>query len=177
MVTPGDVARTDGGSASHRTDGPACDLYVPGHLVHDIQATKSWESGERGRWGRFERVDDGYLVVRFLDGTGRYRIHRPAEVGRVAEPGDKVRVSERWRIATISRRFEHVLTVSIALPRDPWRPCTAAPDAPGSPDDLAGRLAGRGGFSVPGPVATQLAGPGPDGRDDLPPDGDLSEVS
>jgi hypothetical protein len=140
MVTPGDVARTNDGATRRSEEHPACDLYLPGHLVHDIQTKEAWESGDPVRWGRFGGVADGCIVVRFLDGTERYRVHRPAEVDRVAKPGDKVRVSERWRVASLSRRFEQLLAVCIALPDDPWRPCGVARGESGSLEDLADRL-------------------------------------
>ena len=179
MTTPGRAARAGEERATRSAEEhPACDLYVPGHLVHFIQAKKAWESADPVRWGRFEGVDDGCLVVRFLDGyAGRYRIHRPSEVARVAARGEKVRVSERWRFASISRRFEQLLGVCIALPDDPSRPCSVAPDEPDSLDDLADRLAERGGFLVPGRRAAQLAGRGSEAVDSLPPNGGLDEVS
>jgi hypothetical protein len=179
MTTPGRAARAGEERATRSAEEhPACDLYVPGHLVHFIQAKKAWESDDPVRWGRFEGVDDGCLVVRFLDGyAGRYRIHRPSEVVRVAARGEKLRVSERWRFASISRRFEQLLGVCIALPDDPSRPCSVAPDEPDSLDDLADRLAERGGFLVPGRRAAQLAGRGSEAVDSLPPNGGLDEVS
>lgn len=178
MVIPADAARTGDGHATRRTDGyPACDLYRPGHLVHVIQATKAWESDDPVRWGRFEGVDGGRLVVRFLDVTERYRIHRPAEVVGVAAMGDKVRVSERWRIASISRRFEQLLAVCIALPDDPWQSCSVAPHEPRSFDDLGLQAAERGGFMVPGRRLAQLVGLGPAGGEGRAPDGDLGDVS
>ena len=128
MGTPGDAARATGGRVPHEAGGqPACALYEPGHLVHAVQATNFWESGDPVRWGRFRGVHDGDLVVDFLDATRRYRIHRPAEVARVAVVGDKVRVSERWRVAAISRRFEQLLLFGIALADDPSGPCRAVP--------------------------------------------------
>jgi hypothetical protein len=178
MGTPGDAARAGDGSTTRRNDEhPACDLYRPGHLVHVIQARKAWESDDPVRWGRFEGVDDGCLVVRFLDGTARYRIHRPAEVERVAEVGDKVRISERWRVASISRRFEHLLAVCIALVDDPWPQCGVAPREPRSLEDLVAHVADRGGFMAPGRRITHLAGRAPEGGGGPTPDGDLGEVS
>jgi hypothetical protein len=141
MTTPGHVARTSDEKVTPRSEAHrGCDLYVPGHLVHFTQAKKAWESDDPVRWSRFEGVDEGYLIVRFLDGAGRYRVHRPSELTRVAERGDKVRVSERWRLASISRRFEHLLSVCIALPDDPWRSCSVAHSEPVSFEDRADRL-------------------------------------
>jgi hypothetical protein len=179
MTTPGNAARANEARAIRSSEEhAACDLYVPGHLVHIIQAKKAWESDDPVRWGRFEGVDHGCLVVRFLDGgLGRYRIHRPSEVARVAARGDKVRVSERWRLASISRRFEQLLAVCVALPDDPSRPCSVAPDEPASLDDLTDRLAERGGFLVPGRQAVQLAGRGPEAVAGPSPNGGLDEVS
>lgn len=167
MTTPGGAARVTGGQANDPSDGhPACDLYLPGHLVHFIQAERASGSEDPVRWGRFAGLEDGRLVVRSLDATRRYRIHRPGEVARVAEAGDKVRVSERWRVATVTRRFEHVISVCIALPDDPWRPCGVAPAQPESLGDLAGVLEERGGFVVP--VAVRRASPTPDSTTPLP---------
>jgi hypothetical protein len=179
MTTPGRAARANEERATRSAEEhPACDLYVPGHLVHFIQAKKAWETDDPVRWGRFEGVEDGSIVVRFLDGgSGRYRIHRPSEVARVAARGDKVRVSERWRFASISRRFEQLLAVCIALPDDPSLPCSVAPGEPVSIEDLADRLAERGCFLVPGRLAVQLAGRGSEGVAGPPPDGGLDEVS
>jgi hypothetical protein len=178
MVTPGDAAHTSATHIARKTQRhPACDLYLPGHLVHNIAAKKSWESSDPVRWGRFQGVEDGCLIVRYLDGEGRYRIHRPTEVGRVAQVGDKVRVSERWRTATVSRRFEQLLTVCIALEDDPWRPCSIAPSEPATLDDLAVHAAERGGFTVPGRRLAQLVGRGSGAGDDPPPDGAVAEVS
>jgi hypothetical protein len=179
MTTPGNAARANDARAIRSSEEhAACDLYVPGHLVHIIQAKKAWESDDPVRWGRFEGVDHGCLVVRFLDGgLGRYRIHRPSEVARVAARGDKVRVSERWRLASISRRFEQLLAVCVALPDDPSRPCSVAPDEPASLDDLTDRLAERGGFLVPGRRAVELAGRGPEAVAGPSPNGGLDEVS
>jgi hypothetical protein len=138
MVTPGDVTRPSDGRAPHEGgEEPTCDLYVPGHLVHLSQARKFWESDDPVRWGRFRGVEGGDLVVGFLDGAERYRIHRPAEVARVAEVGDKVRVSERWRVASISRRFEQLLLVGIALPDDPSQLCRATRSKAASLDEVS----------------------------------------
>jgi hypothetical protein len=95
----------------------------------------------------------------------------------VAARGDKVRVSERWRIASISRRFEQLSAVCIALPDDPWRPCSVAPDEPVSLEDQADRLTDRGGFLLPGRLAAQLVSSEREGGHGPRPGGGLDEVS
>lgn len=134
MVTPGHPSRSViqfGGGGPHEKY-PPCDLYLPGHLVHWTQAKLALRAGSERpvRWGRFAGIEEGWLVVRFLDGTARYRIHRPDDVAGVAASGDKVRVCEGLHFATISRRFEHVLSVCIACPDDPWQPCSEIPVPP-----------------------------------------------
>jgi hypothetical protein len=126
-----------------------CDLYVRGHLVHPTQARKAWESDEPVSWGRFAGIDEGLAVVRFLDRVERFRCHRPQEIAALAEVGDKARFSHRWGVLSLHRRFEHVITVSIADVDAPWTPCSMEPLEPEPLDAL--RLEERGGSLVPGP--------------------------
>lgn len=135
-----------------------CDLYRPGHLVHPIQARRAGTSEEPVRWGRFAGIEDGLVVVRFLDGVERYRNHRPQEIAAVAEVGDKARVSVRYGVLSLHRRFEQLITVCVAPADAPWTPCSVAdPALPSSPDDLAVRLEERGGFLVPGRCALRAS--------------------
>ena len=134
-----------------------CDLYLPGHLVHPIQAKKAWTSEDPVRWGRFAGIEDELVVVRFLDAVERFRNHRPQEIAAVAAVGDKVRVSDRYRVLSLHRRFEHVLTVCVAPADASWTPCGVAdPAEPSSLDDLSHRLETRGGFLVPRPSVLRL---------------------
>jgi hypothetical protein len=121
------------------------------------QATKAWESDDPVGWGRFAGVEDGLVVVRFLDGVERFRCHRPPEIAALAEVGDKARVSHRWGVLSLHRRFENVITVSIANVDAPWTPCSVGePAEPESLDELAQRLEERGGFLVSGLEALRL---------------------
>lgn len=178
MATPSHPSRSAHGTGdeSHEKH-PRCDLYVPGHLVHFIQAKMASRSERPVRWGRYGGIENGRLVVRFLDGSaGRYRIHRPEEVAGVAEVGDKVRVCEGLRYAAISRRFEHVLSVCIALTDDAWRPCSVASGEPATLEELTDRLEDRGGFLVSGRRLAELVDSRSEGGA-APPDGGLEPVS
>jgi hypothetical protein len=151
MATSANAPRQRGGVKHRRT--LTCDLYLPGHLVHWIQRKKESESGEKRSWGRFGGIDDdGVIVVTFLDRAERYRTHRPEEIRRVAQIGDKVSVSPRWFLLSVHRDWEHLITVCVADAEEPWRSCSVDPREPASFRDLADRAHDRGGFSISGPV-------------------------
>ena len=65
-----------GGARHYRGGRPACDLYLPGHVVHWVQAQKASE--HRFRWGRLEAVDQAVVAIRFLDRIRCYRTHDTA---------------------------------------------------------------------------------------------------
>ena len=73
-----------------------CDLYLPGHQSHWIQGRKAAE--DRASWGKLVGVRGDEITVAYLDRTAHYRNHDTEVLGRVAEPGMKVRVSERFRM-------------------------------------------------------------------------------
>ena len=78
-----------------------CDLYLPGHQVHFIQARKALESAAAGERTQATLVvaADGVIVVSFTDGElVRYRTHSTRRIRRIAKPGDEVIVCERYRI-------------------------------------------------------------------------------
>jgi len=138
-----------------------CDLYVPGHLVHYIQAKRAALGDDPVSWGRLDRVDsNGVITVEFLDRVERYWNHRPEEIQRVAQQGDKVRIARRWGLLSVHRRFDKLITVCVADADAPWRACSVADD-PRSLDELSERLLDRGGFIVPGRDVVRWSGPDP----------------
>jgi hypothetical protein len=138
-----------------------CDLYVPGHQVHYIQAKRAALGDDPVSWGRLDSIDrEGVITVEFLDRVERYWNHRPEEIQRVAQRGDKVRIARRWGLLSVHRRFEKLITVCIADADAPLRPCSVA-DGPTALDDLSERLLDRGGFIVPGRDVVQWSGPDP----------------
>ena len=80
-------------------DPEACDLYLPGHHTHWIQARMA--SAERQRWGRLVAVDDDVVTVAYLDGVRRYRNHQAETLLNIVAPGTKVAVCERYQTLRI----------------------------------------------------------------------------
>ena len=125
-----------------------CDLYLPGHEVHWIQAKKSSEVTPST--GTLVDVADGVISVEYLDRLAHYRHHRVERVLKVTKRGAKVRVCERYRILAVDLEQRRVKLFCIALDKDKWRPCSFEPLTSATPEALAERLNFRGGFSVPG---------------------------
>jgi hypothetical protein len=125
-----------------------CDLYLPGHHTHWIQARKA--STERYRWGKLVSVYDDVITVAYLDGVSRYRNHRVETLLDIAATGTKVAVCERYRTMRIDVDDLASKCFCIATVHEPWTPCSYEPLTAVSPEALADRLAKRGGFSVPG---------------------------
>lgn len=123
-----------------------CDLYIPGHCVHWIQARMA--STERHSWGRLVAVDDDVITVAYLDGVDRYRNHRVEALLDVAATGNKVAVCKRYGMLRVDVDGLANMGFCIADADDPWRPCSEAPRGQISFEDLAVRVNGRGGFTV-----------------------------
>jgi hypothetical protein len=132
---------------------PECDLYIPGHLFHWIQARKAGEHPHT--WGVLDEVNGQVITVSFLDRVERYRNHDVEAFREVAEVGAKVRISERYGLLGIPLENGNVSCFSIVDADEPWRPCSAAPPV-GSIDDLVDRIEDRGGFSIPGALLAGL---------------------
>jgi hypothetical protein len=138
-----------------------CDLYAPGHLAHWIQARQVALGEHPVSWGRLYSVDtDGVITVEFLDRLERFWNHRPAEIQRVAQRGDKVRIARSRNLLSVHRRFERLISVCIADAETPLRPCRVTYD-PTSLDEPSGRLLDRGGFIVPAREVVQWRGDDP----------------
>ena len=135
-------------TAKGRRKHAKCDLYIPGHLVHWIQAKRSGD--ETPRTGKLVGVDDGIITVEYLDKIGRYRNHRAHDLAKIAEPGTKVRVFERYGLLGVDLDNRTTKMFCIADAEKPWVPCSYQPLTSVTPEALAERLNTRGGFSVPG---------------------------
>jgi hypothetical protein len=137
-----------GGEAGRtRRAQPNCDLYIPGHMVHWIQAKLSWEHPRE--WGVLEEVQGQVITVCFSDRMARYRNHRVEAVLDVAQPGSPVLVSERYGVLGVPSGHGSLRCFCIADADRPWRLCSVASSAPASYGDLVDRLEDRGGFSIP----------------------------
>lgn len=123
----------------------ACDLYLPGHCVHWIQARKA--STERHKWGRLVGVDDDVITVAYLDGVGRYRNHQAGNLLNVAGPGTKVAVSEHYRILRVDVEQRTSKCFCIAVVGDSWTPCSCEALISVTPQSLSERLSTHGGFT------------------------------
>ncbi len=135
------------GARHYRGRRPTCDLYLPGHLVHWIQAKKAFE--HRFGWGRLERIGEAVVTVRYLDRIGRYRTHDTAELGFHASPGDKISVCEPYGVLRYDTDDGRTLLVGVADDAAPWVPCRYEPLEEITPDTLAERIRTHGGLSVP----------------------------
>lgn len=129
-----------------------CDLYLPGHVPHWIQARKG--AGDRASYGRLVEINDGAITVAYLDRTALYRNHDTRPLERVAPIGTKVRVSERYYLLGVDLPDHTCKVFSIALDDAQWTPCSYLPLTDVTPEALAERLETRGGFSVPGESVT-----------------------
>jgi len=141
-----------GAHASPRRSQPKCDLFIPGHMVHWIQARLVCEHPRES--GVLERVRGRVITVRFPDRVTRYRNHRAEAVLDVAHPGSLVTVSERYGLLGIPLENGDVRWFCIVNADKLWRPCSVAPTGPVSFEDLAARVKDRGGFSIPGALLT-----------------------
>jgi hypothetical protein len=125
-----------------------CDLYLPGHCVHWIQARKASETTPRT--GRLVEINDGVISVEYLDKIGRYRNHHPEDLLEVAQPGAKVRAFEGFGLPGVDINHFTTRMFCIADADRPWTPCSTEPMTSVTPEALAQRLQERGGFIVPG---------------------------
>ena len=127
---------------------PTCDLYLPGHQWHWIQARKSADA--RGSYGKLVEVGEDAIVVEYLDRVGHYRNHHAGKILNSSDLGAKVRVVERFHMLGVDLPNGRHGGFCIALETDKWTPCSYEPLTDVTPEALAERLGTRGGFSVPG---------------------------
>jgi hypothetical protein len=135
-------------------NAPPCDLYIPGHLVHWIQAKKA--SGHPCTWGVLEDVREQVITVRFLDRVAHYRNHRADSVIEAARVGARVEVCERYGLLGIPLDNDETQLVCIADAARPWRQCSVASADPASLDELTQRMTDRGGFVVPAALLQRM---------------------
>jgi hypothetical protein len=133
----------------YRGSRPTCDLYLPGHLVHWVQAKKASE--HKFSWGRLEAVEEPIVTVRYLDRVGTYRTHDTAELAFYASIGDKISVCEPYGVLRYDIDDQRTLLVGVADADAPFEPCQYRPLERITPDVLAERIRSRGGFGVPAP--------------------------
>jgi hypothetical protein len=138
-----------------RQTAPECDLYIPGHEVHWIQARQS--SKPPHSWGILDDVSGQVITVRFLDRVVRYRNHHAEAVLEVAQEGGRVRVSEDCGLLGIPLKKApgDVACFCIVDADEPWRPCSVDPPV-SSLDGLVDRMEDRGGFSIPGALLARI---------------------
>ncbi len=126
---------------------PICDLYIPGHMVHWIQARLASEHPRA--WGKLDGVDGEVITVRFWDRVARYRNHHAEAVLASFPAGTKVHVSERYGLLGVPLPNGNERLLCIMDADKPWRPCSVAPSPPESLEDLVDQVRDRGGFSIP----------------------------
>jgi hypothetical protein len=123
-----------------------CNLYLPGHCVHWIQARKA--STEAHSWGRLvDAVDDGIITVECLDRIGRYRNHQAGKLLDAAASGTKVAICERYRILRVDVDQRTSGCFCIAVVGDSWTPCSCEALISVTPQSLSERLSTHGGFT------------------------------
>jgi hypothetical protein len=131
----------------YRGRRPTCDLYLPGHLVHGVQAKKAAQ--HKFSWGRLEGIDEAVVTIRYLDRVGRYRSHDTAELVFYSALGDKIGVCEPYGVLRYDIDNRRTLLVGVTDTAAPWVPCRYQPLEQITPDTLAQRIRTQGGFSVP----------------------------
>jgi len=136
------------GTARVRRARPECDLYVPGHEVHCIQARLAWEHPRE--WAVLEGVQEQVITVRFPDRVARYRNHELEALLDIAGHGSSVLVSERYGVLSVPTGRGTLRCFCVADADEPWRACSVAAKDPVSHHDLIDRLEDRGGFTIPG---------------------------
>jgi hypothetical protein len=121
-----------------------CQMYLPGHSVHWIQARKS----EPGPFevGILTEVNGDVITLEFGTEYRRYRNHEVERLVEIVGIDNGVHVSERYRIL----RSRTGYLFSIATVGDRSVSCDATPLATVTPEALAERLETHGGFSIPG---------------------------
>jgi hypothetical protein len=102
-----------------------CTLYIPGHLVHWIQAIHSASEPRRPQRGRVAGVDEGLVTVSFGDEQRRYRNHDTDRLREIlAAYSADVIVDEGWSILKLPHGDGRAYCLSIAKESTLWRPCS-----------------------------------------------------
>jgi len=134
-----------------------CDLYLPGHRVHWIQAKHAF--GAPAIWGHIAGVGDNEITVDLIDRVGRYRTHDTTWFKDADWIGAKARVCESVGHLVVEAGPESSMGFSIALDDSEWVPCCVDRLESDIPETLHDRLVARGGFVVAGAdVVEQLDG-------------------
>jgi hypothetical protein len=121
-----------------------CELYIPGHSVHWIQAKHSF--GEPHRDGRLTDAEDNVITVDFGDEVKRYRNCDPERLWEILGIGHSVRVCEGYSILRAWNNY----VFCIVDADEPWVPCDYSPLTSATPEALVKRMETHGGFFVSG---------------------------
>ncbi len=124
-----------------------CQLYIPGHSVHFIQAKLSFD--EPHREGRLAAVDGDLLTVDFGDEIKQYRNCDPDRLLDIVGIGGGVSVCERYSVLRTPSRDGNYL-FCIAGVDEPWDPCDYSTLTSATPEALVQRMESHGGFFVSG---------------------------
>jgi hypothetical protein len=97
--------------AARRGHAKQCGSFRPGHTVHWIQARKAAEDRTGRQRGEVVETGEGWLLVRFDDGTHRrYGNHDvPRLEVLLEELGTRVEVQERWAVLWLG---SHLISIS-----------------------------------------------------------------
>lgn len=127
-----------------------CGLYVPGHVVHYIQAIHS--AGEPHLGGHLIAVEDNIIIIN-VDYGNKVRRLRYHDVEGLVERvgiGGRVGFCKEYSILRHPGRGQSGACFSVADAEAPWIPCDNTPLTSTTPEALAERLRTHGGFTVPG---------------------------
>ncbi len=132
-------------SQSPSEGGPqGCALYLPGHMIHYIQARLSWENPEKHLPGLIESIESEIVQVRVADGVRSYRNH---DLSRLVELSKDTRDVVIRSYGVLECRM-HLFCVA---PADQERiPCRGPSSHATDGASLFERALNDGGFLIPG---------------------------
>lgn len=124
-----------------------CGLFLPGHMVHFIQARHGWEDRDGHEHGVLRAVDGTLLTVAFGDREQRLRNHETARMEAIAERlGPRVVYQRRLGLLSFPRPSGSLL-FCVADADAEWRPCGGGSGAgPADAAEALDALLNRGGF-------------------------------
>jgi len=123
-----------------------CDLYLPGHTVHWIQAMHSLD--DEPAFGRLVDIEGGVLTLDMGHSYRAYRSHEPERLAEIVDLGRGVYLFERFALLRPYRYGGY--SFSIARADKAWRECTTNFPDPTDPEAIARALNEDGGFTVRG---------------------------
>lgn len=141
-MTSDDNDRPPRGSRALAT---SCDLYLPGHNVHWIQAKRSWGRQREDVAAVIESIDGDFVRV-IVDGRVQvFRNHDLSRLAMLSAETPEVALRQPGLLASQN----HLVCIA---PADlPWIPCRTHSEADGDSLSLAEQLISTGGFTIAGP--------------------------